>query len=192
MQQSSRRSSDTHPIRIDSVQPNAGWALIGMSFCPGKKQVDGRSGDWHRDLASDLARVQQWGASLVISLIEDHEFDELQVRQLPDDVQRLGMKWRHLPIRDMSLPGKDFNDLWPEVGQEIMSTLQAGQRIFLHCKGGLGRTGTVAACLLIESGMAAEEAIVQVRLARPKTIETALQEWYVMHYEAMFLTTAAA
>lgn len=181
--------SDTHPIRIDSVQPNRGWGLIGMSFCPGKKQRNARSGHWHRDLDADLARVQQWGTCMVISLIEEHEFRELEVEALPDDVEQLGMKWRHLPIRDMSLPGKHFNDRWPEVGQEIMTTLQAGMRIFLHCKGGLGRTGMIAACLLIESGMSAEEAIVQVRLARPNAIETAIQEWFVMSYEPIFLRT---
>jgi len=186
------RSSASHPIRIDSVQPACGWGLIGMSFCPGKKERNAKSGHWHRDLAADLARVQQWGTCMVVSLIEEHEFSDLEVEALPHDVEHLGMKWRHLPIRDLSLPGKRFNDLWPEVGQEIMAALQAGQRIFLHCKGGLGRTGTVAACLLIESGMPAEEAIVQVRLARPNTIETAIQEWFVTRYEPILVRAVKA
>lgn len=181
------RTSDTDPIRIDCVQPGGGWALIGMSFCPGKKQPNARKGDWDRDLAADLRRIHQWGARMIISLVEEHEFRELQVEALPDDVDCLGMKWRHLPIRDMSLPGKCFNELWPELCCEIVTTLQAGQRIFLHCKGGLGRTGTVAACLLIESGMRPEEAIVQVRLARPNAIETAIQEWFVLDYKPVLL-----
>ncbi len=177
------RTSDTDPIRIDAVQPAGGCALIGMSFCPGKKQRNAKAGHWHRDLAADLSRVHQWGTRMVISLVEEHEFRDLQVETLPDDVDRLGMKWRHLPIRDKSLPGECFKELWPDLGREIMTTLQAGQRVFLHCSGGLGRTGTIAACLLIESGLSAEEAIVQVRLARPDTIETAIQEWFVISYE---------
>lgn len=181
------RNSDTHPIRIDSVQPGGGWGLIGMSFCPGKKQRNARTGHWQRDLATDLARVRQWGTRIVVSLVEERELGELQVETLPVDVERLGMKWLHLPIRDMYPPGGCFRRLWPQLGREIMTTLQAGQRVFLHCKGGLGRTGTVAACLLIESGMPAEEAIVQVRLARPETIETAVQEWFVMTYRPIFL-----
>ena len=184
------RNSDTHPIRIDSVQPDGGWGLIGMSFCPGKKQRNARTGHWQRDLATDLARVRQWGTRIVVSLVEEHELGELQVETLPGEVERLGMQWRHLPIRDMYPPGECFRRLWPKLGREIITTLQAGQRVFLHCKGGLGRTGTVAACLLIESGMPAEEAIAQVRLARPETIETALQEWFVMTYSPTFLKEA--
>lgn len=183
------RTSDTDPIRIDAVQPAGGCALIGMSFCPGKKQRNAKTGHWQRDLAADLARIHQWGSRMIISLVEAHEFEELQVATMPDDVDRLGMKWRHLPIRDMPLPGKCFNERWPALGREIMSTLQAGQRVFLHCKGGLGRTGTVTACLLIESGLSAEEAIVQVRLARPNAIETAIQEWFVMSYQPVLSMT---
>ncbi|EXI81781.1 MAG: hypothetical protein AW10_00967 [Candidatus Accumulibacter appositus] len=183
------RTSDTDPIRIDAVQPAGGCALIGMSFCPGKKQRNAKAGHWQRDLAADLARIHQWGSRMIISLVEAHEFEELQVATLPDDVDRLGMKLRHLPIPDISLPGKSFNERWPELGREIMSTLQAGQRVFLHGKGGLGQTGTIAAYLLIESGMSAEEAIVQVRLARPDTIETAIQEWFVMSYQPVLSMT---
>ncbi|MCX7144513.1 MAG: hypothetical protein NT123_26490, partial [Proteobacteria bacterium] len=49
----------------------------------------------------------------------------------------------------------------------------------LHCKGGLGRTGTVAAKLLIEFGYSADEAIDIVRNARADTIDTGQQESYV-------------
>jgi ADP-ribosyl-[dinitrogen reductase] hydrolase len=180
------RNSDTDPIRIDFVQPDKGWGLIGMSFCPGKKQTDARTGHWDRDLAKDLNHISAWGATMVISLIEEHEFEELQVQALAATTELLGMKWRHLPIRDRYPPGCRFQALWAEVGAEIVTMLQAGERIFLHCKGGLGRTGTVAACLLVESGVQPEEAIEKVRAARRNTIETTMQEWHVMSYISTF------
>lgn len=180
------RTSESHPIRIDAVQARRDWGLIGMSFCPGKQQVDGLSGHWQRDLGMDLERIRAWGASIVVSLVEQHELSELGVEALPAEVMRLGMMWRHLPIRDRYPPGQTFESRWPEIGAELVAALRAGQRIFLHCKGGLGRTGTVAACLLVEAGMNAEEAVTQVRLARPKTIETTLQEWYVHSYRPRF------
>lgn len=49
----------------------------------------------------------------------------------------------------------------------------------MHCKGGLGRAGTVAARLLIEFGQAPEDAIACVRAARPGAIETHQQETYL-------------
>ncbi|MEN9426481.1 MAG: hypothetical protein RLZZ220_830, partial [Pseudomonadota bacterium] len=33
------RTSESHPLRIDTVQARPGWGLIGMSLCPGKQQV---------------------------------------------------------------------------------------------------------------------------------------------------------
>lgn len=180
------RTSESHPIRIDAVQPRQDWGLIGMSFCPGKHQVDGLSGHWQRDLGQDLERVRAWGTSFVVSLVEHQEFAELGVEALPAEVTRLGMTWRHLPIRDRYPPGQTFERGWAEVGAELVAALREGRRIFLHCKGGLGRTGTVAACLLREGGLSAEEAVTQVRLARPNTIETTLQEWYVHTYRPRF------
>ncbi|MBK7462828.1 MAG: dual specificity protein phosphatase family protein [Betaproteobacteria bacterium] len=65
--------------------------------------------------------------------------------------------------------------------------MATGKNVFIHCKGGLGRTGTISACLLIESGMKHLEAIDCVRKARQNTIETAAQEFFVLTYEARFL-----
>lgn len=180
------RTSETHPIRIDAVQPAEGWGKIGMSFCPGKQQANGMSGCWERDLQADLVQVRDWGAAMFVSLVEEHEFAELRVLTLPQEVARFGMEWCHLPIRDRYPPGADFEERWGQIGKEIVHTLKNGRNVFIHCKGGLGRTGTVAACLMIEAGHRAEVAIDAVRRARAKTIETALQEWYVLQYRARF------
>ncbi len=180
------RTSDSHPIRIDSVQPLANWGQIGMSFCPGKIQADARTGAWTRDLKKDIQRIREWGASTVISLIEVHEFGELQVANLPNAVTEHGMSWIHLPIRDMQAPGAGFIPYWLKLGQELVNELAQGNRVFVHCKGGLGRTGTIAACLLIESGMTNLGAIELVRMARQKTIETMQQELYVMNSVPLF------
>ena len=178
------RTSETDPMRIDFIRPAEGWGLIGMSFCPGKKQLNSRSGHWDRDLDADLSRIQEWGTGMVVSLIETHEFAALQVIDLPETVSQMGMSWRHLPIRDRCPPSSEFNLRWQTLAPEILTTLAAGKNVFLHCMGGLGRTGLVAACILIESGLDQKEAIKKVRKARPKTIETALQELYVLNYRS--------
>lgn len=154
-----------------------------MSFCPGKKQMGARTGDWNRDLESDLLKLKAWGAYMVVSLVELHEFDELSVSLLPQEIERLGIKWRHLPIRDMHPPGQRFERIWPTLCCEVSEALASGYRVFIHCKGGLGRTGVIAACLLIESGISAAEAISMVRIARRSTIETRAQEAFVLAYK---------
>jgi ADP-ribosyl-[dinitrogen reductase] hydrolase len=50
----------------------------------------------------------------------------------------------------------------------------------MHCYAGLGRTGTIAARLLVEHGMRPDVAIAQVRKIRPGSIETLEQEDYVL------------
>ena len=52
--------------------------------------------------------------------------------------------------------------------------------MLVHCKGGLGRAGTVAARLLVELGASPDDAIRRVRDARSRhAIETASQEAHV-------------
>lgn len=176
------RTSRTHPIRIDTVAANPSWGLIGMSFCPGKKQLDGLTGSWSRDLYLDLARIHDWGATIVVSLIEAHEFSFLDVEALPDVVAELGMQWRHGPVPDRHPPHQQFMLGWPTLKGELMNELSSGKNIFIHCMGGLGRTGVVAAMLLIEAGYSANQAIKAVRSSRPHTIETSAQEDFVRNY----------
>jgi len=56
----------------------------------------------------------------------------------------------------------------------------AGERVLVHCRGGVGRAGTVAALMLVECGESPAIAIQRVRAARPGAIETAGQERWVM------------
>ena len=55
------KTSASHPLRIDAVTAPGG-GLIGMTFCPGKKQVSAVSGTWDRDLGADLDLIREWGA----------------------------------------------------------------------------------------------------------------------------------
>jgi ADP-ribosyl-[dinitrogen reductase] hydrolase len=137
------------------------------------------TGGWDRDLQLDLRAVSEWGASLVVTLIEDHEFTSLGVAQLGVEVINHHLDWLHLPIADASTPGGDFENAWAEVGEGIRARLRAGFNVVVHCKGGLGRAGTVAARLLVELGQDPDEAISAVRAARPGAIETGGQAGYV-------------
>lgn len=179
------KTSHTHPLRIDSVQALDNPGLVGMTFCPGKKQPGGLSGHWQRDLPTDVAAIKQWGASLVISLMEEHEFVRLEVEALPAELAAGGLEWWHLPIADRQAPGQDFDERWKWLAPRLHQRLARGERVLVHCMGGLGRAGTVAARLLIESGMTAAAAIAEVRRARPGAIETRAQEAYLMRCDRL-------
>lgn len=175
------RTNLTHPLRIDRVRPPNCGGEIGMTICPGigdPYSLSG-SGAWDRRLHADLDTIRGQEATTLVTFLENHEFCLLRVENLEAEARKRGMDWVHLPIRGGDAPGKDFERRWTEAGEALHSELSRGALIVLHCRGGLGRTGTVAARLLMERGVAAEEAIQQVREARPGAIETAEQENYL-------------
>jgi len=174
------RTSTTDPLRIDAVTVPGTNAQIGMTICPGKTDPHGRHGAWHRDLATDITVIKNWGAHTLISLIENHEFERLDVTGLGEAAEAHGLTWRHWPIRDGDVPDKRFDRCWATTIDTIASDLQAGRSIVLHCMGGLGRTGTVAALLLRHFGLPAREAVDRLRTARPGAIETESQLNYVL------------
>ena len=84
-----------------------------------------------------------------------------------------------LPIRDAGVPDASSEKAWLTTGNEARDILRRGGRVLLHCRAGLGRTGMIAARLLVEFGSMPENAIAAVRQARAGTIETHAQERYV-------------
>ena len=85
------------------------------------------------------------------------------------------MQWRHLPIADFSVPNETFEQEWFIHGREIRNLLRNGEDVLIHCKGGLGRAGMIAARLLVELGMEPVKAIRLVRRERRGAIETYAQ-----------------
>lgn len=180
------RTSITHPLQIAEISPStslgavsSGIGMIGLTFCPGKKQAAAATGAWDRDLAIDLDAIEQWGAAAVVTLIEDHEFESLQVAGLGAAVADRNMAWYHLPIRDVGVPGEQFEIEWRNSGEQLRAILRDGFNVMIHCKGGLGRAGLVAARLLVELGWSPNEAVRKVREVRPGAIETDTQLEYV-------------
>ncbi len=172
-------TSDTHPLNVSFVDvPAAG--KLGMTFAPGKFQPNAQSGAWDRDLATDLRRLRStYAVDLLVSVIETHELHELRVAGLGAAAIDLGIEWLHVPVRDACVPEDDTP--WLSAMGTVRAALSAAQTVVVHCKGGLGRTGTFAACVLTTYGLEPEIAIAAVREARSKTLENHQQEAYVTH-----------
>ncbi|HEX6828337.1 MAG TPA: ADP-ribosylglycohydrolase family protein [Burkholderiales bacterium] len=169
-------TSTDDPLRIDAIGWGAAGGEIGMTLCPGKKEP----GRWDRDLEADLRAIRHWGGTALVTLIEPHEFGLLAVQGLPESARALGFEWHHLPIPDTYAPTAIFERLWLHSGATLRARLRRGERILLHCRAGLGRTGTVAARLLVEAGRAPWEAVNRVRAARPDAIESPEQVRYLL------------
>lgn len=175
-----KRTSLTHPLEIASLSAGPTFGRVGITFCPGKYDRHAMSGYWDRDLFLDLDAVRDWGAAAVVTLVEPRELVVLRVEHLGEEVLRRRMLWFHLPIIDVSTPDEGFERQWGVAGNELRMLLRSGRDVLVHCRGGLGRAGTIAARLLIDLGMEPATAIRQVRAVRPGAIETLEQEKYVL------------
>ena len=184
------RTSQTHPLQIAHVRASPSHGRIGITFCPGKHDNAASTGAWARDLPADLEIIAAWGARLVLTLVEPAELEALKVPHLGAAIRGLGLDWRHLPIADYSVPTEAFEQQWETHGRDIRALLRGGADVLVHCKGGLGRAGMMAARLLVELGVAPEQAIREVRRARPGAIETPAQLALVRRTRAMFAMDA--
>jgi len=166
------------PNKIDSIPVPGSVGSMGLVACPGVR-VNELSGVGRKHLLADIEALKEWGANGVVSFIEPHEFKLNKVQDIPALLQDAGMWWLHLPIVDMEIPDQDFEDQWAVDGERIRHALRIGERVAFHCYAGLGRTGMIAARILVEMGVDNESAIKAVRVSNRRRIQTKRQAEFV-------------
>ena len=88
-----------------------------------------------------------------------------------------------MPIVDLKAPDQKFIYKWQTSKILLKNDLTEGRNIVLHCMGGKGRSGTIAAILLLEFGENHKNAIEIVRQNRKGAIETKEQEDFILSYK---------
>jgi len=171
--------ANTDANRIYTLEVPGRTGVIGMSACPGIRMESAKRGNTQRNLKRDIAAYREWGATGVVTLNEAPELQEIGLGDLGEQLVAAGFWWRHLPIIDMNVPDTAFENAWQVEGQQLIGSLAAGERIIIHCLAGLGRTGMISARLLVDTGIAPERAVTEVRKVRPRAIQTTAQEEYV-------------
>ena len=166
------------PNPVDTINIPGFAGTIGLVACPGVR-VAATNPSSRKNLDADLQELVAWGTNGVVCFLEPHELAISKIEELPERVQSQGMWWRQLPIIDMGVPDQQFEDNWAEEGELIRHALRIGERVIFHCYAGLGRTGMMAARILVEMGMDADAAIMAVRQNNRRRIQNDKQETLV-------------
>lgn len=166
------------PNTIDTVPVPGYVGALGLVACPGVRINAGVVGN-RKAVQVDIQEIIDWGANGFVTLFEEHEFKMNGVEDLHARIQGAGIWTMHLPIIDMYIPNQEFEDAWAVQGEQIRQALRIGERVILHCYAGLGRTGMIAARILVEMGMTPDEAVASVRQANKRRIQTKAQLAFV-------------
>ncbi len=127
--------------------------LGGLSLC-GKHAI----GPDHQ------AAMMQCGATTVVCLVEDYELADRYPAYLGWLRSNVGASAVWFPIHDLHAPTLTTTE--PFI-TELVRRLDDGEHLLMHCAAGIGRTGTMATCALMELGVALPDALALVALHRP-------------------------
>ena len=141
-----------------------------------------RGGDWLDDEIADWKRA---GISSVLSLLTPDEERDLDLLKEASLAKKQGLEFTSFPIPDRQVPRSEAE--LGHVLDKMNTVLASGRDILVHCRQGVGRTGLVAACLLVKAGMSPGGAVETVSAARgvavPETIE---QRGWIERYAPAF------
>lgn len=147
---------------------------------PGKVAVGPRprGGEWLKD---DVAKWKRAQVDSVLSLLTPDEERDLDLRNEAGEVRAQGMSFTAFPVPDRQIPASEAK--LAEVLEGLNRDLVAGKNVLIHCRQGIGRSGLVAACLLVKKGLSPGAAVESVSAARGITVpETAEQRDWIDHH----------
>jgi ADP-ribosylglycohydrolase/protein-tyrosine phosphatase len=183
------RTSTRRPLRVDWVDLSAVPGLrdapgrLGMTILPGKQYVGWHGPAW-RDLEVDVARLREvHGCDVFLLLVEDQELVDTRTTAIVEAFERHGIELVRHPVVDMSVPSDE--KAFRTTLEAMSAALRAGKSVVVACRGGLGRTGTAVACMLVDAGLAPDRAIALTRATRKETIERDSQVELVRRWPAV-------
>src|SRR5271154_437920 len=153
------------------------------------------AGEYPGDKDTDIARkkIKQFLAAGIrhfVDLTEDRELAPYEAILSEEALKSsINATYRRFPIRDNSVP-RD-SDYLAEILLAIDSRIREEGAVYLHCWGGVGRTGLVVACWLQEHGrtpddslaeLSAKWSIVEKIYRKPESPETSVQVSWIKNW----------
>lgn len=180
-------------LLLDRPNSNCYWVEPGRFLAgeyPATRDFDGTR--------TKLASYLDAGITFFLDLTEEYEFDypgslcayEVMLQQEASK-RGVSVHYRRMPIVDMSVPSKQEMD---EILATVEDALKQGHKVYVHCWAGIGRTGTVIGCYLVQKGFTGKEALEQIAQwwstvakskRHPKSPQTNRQRSFVRKYRLL-------
>ncbi len=181
-----------HPSAFDLDElPLSDLGLPGrlvLTGTPGRTDLPELPADPQRTEADLRWLREAQGVDVVVGLLQAFEYHP--IGDLPALAEAAGLRYRALPLPDGLIPVDTL-----DYGREVLRAAKAlteGRTVAVHCWAGLGRTGTFAAGVLQALGLAPQQALKEVRAARPGTVANDLQEAFVVQFPEVLAEVRAA
>ncbi len=156
-------------ILLDKPFPRSYWVV------PGRFLAGAYPGSRDRDRAGrKIGALLKCGIVRIINLMEEGECDSQGglFADYESLFQTLGAAWGRevsvirYPIRDLTAPSPDvMNRILDEIDFSIVERMP----VYVHCRGGRGRTGTVVGCFWVRRGLNGREALAVIEDQRRGT-----------------------
>src|SRR5262249_15347614 len=120
-----------------------------------------RAGDW---LEGEVNAWKSLGVGIVVSLLEPEEISELDLQHEAELCRSNEIDFISFPIRDRDVPSSRLDVL--RLASTLIASVRDGRSVAIHCRAGIGRSSLIAACVLICSGIDADDAFARIKDAR--------------------------
>jgi protein tyrosine phosphatase (PTP) superfamily phosphohydrolase (DUF442 family) len=165
--------------------PNSYWVRSGTLLAgeyPGTREID--------NTTDRLRKFIRSGIDTFIDLTQEGEmpsYDSQLQEQAADN--HIEVSYTRIPIIDFDIPSIDQMTM---ILDKVDNSLKAGKKVYVHCWGGVGRTGTAMGCYLIRHGARPQDALNQLstwwqdvpkRVFHPRTPETDEQIKFILSWK---------
>lgn len=127
----------------------------------------------HSTARSKLRALLECGIRTFVDLTQSKELEPYESLLTEEAADRsLTIKYHRHPIRDANVPSQAE---MRAILATIRESIERGDPVYVHCWGGIGRTGTVVGCWLVETGSAGEDVFEAIRGLRAGTMKRGTQ-----------------